>query len=411
MTYIEFFSKDCIENVCSALTHIPDRIILVGDRRREMSLHADRYREILALRGYAVDISCRSVDRNNMSKIIDLLTEIVCEYGDCVFDLTGGEDAFLVAAGIVYERHRDRNIKMHWFNINSNSVKDSDLDGETIRDYPHPKISVEENIKIYGGDIVYTDSKLDSTYKWSIDADFERDINTMWNICRKNTQDWNAQIGVFAAAAERDKSGTLSLRVPADDMRAALSSKYKHYACVINELIRFDLISGYSYEGDCFTVSFKNEQIMRCLTKAGQALEMKVFLAARKCSCKDGPVYDDVMNGVCIDWDGNINFDRTAADTENEIDILMMRGMIPVFISCKNGYVNVDELYKLNTVATRFGGRYARRVLVASALPDSGRYVSSIKCRAADMGIRIIDNITQMNDAELYDAIGSLWRN
>ena len=44
-------------------------------------------------------------------------------------------------------------------------------------------------------------------------------------------------------------------------------------------------------------------------------------------------------------------------ETKNEIDVMLMRGVVPVFVSCKNGAVKMDELYKLDTVAQRFGGR------------------------------------------------------
>ena len=96
---------------------------------------------------------------------------------------------------------------------------------------------------------------------------------------------------------------------------------------------------------------------------------MKVFLAALEAQENDGTkTYNDVMNGVYIDWDGDISTDQNGYDTENEIDVIMMHGMVPVFVSCKNGYVDKDELYKLNAVATRFGGKYAKKVLVATSL-------------------------------------------
>lgn len=73
------------------------------------------------------------------------------------------------------------------------------------------------------------------------------------------------------------------------------------------------------------TISYKDEQVKKCLTKAGQALEMKIYTTAKDLLDKDGvPVYDDAMNGVVIDWDGELH-DETVEDiydTENEIDII-----------------------------------------------------------------------------------------
>ena len=102
--------------------------------------------------------------------------------------------------------------------------------------------------------------------------------------------------------------------------------------------------------------------------------------------------------GVCIDWDG----ETKGADTENEIDVMMMRGMIPVFVSCKNGFVETDELYKLATVAERFGGKYAKKALVASSLDLGSSFGKILKQRADEMGIMILaSEITNMTSGEI----------
>jgi hypothetical protein len=57
--------------------------------------------------------------------------------------------------------------------------------------------------------------------------------------------------------------------------------------------------------------------------------------------------------------------DNRIKDTVNEIDVLSLRGVVPTFISCKNGTVNQMALYELETVAERFGGKYAKKVIAA----------------------------------------------
>ena len=51
---------------------------------------------------------------------------------------------------------------------------------------------------------------------------------------------------------------------------------------------------------------------------------------------------------------------------------MLMRGVIPVFVSCKNGAVDSNELYKLNTVADRFGSIYAKKIIAATYLGKMG---------------------------------------
>lgn len=176
---------------------------------------------------------------------------------------------------------------------------------------------------------------------------------------------------------------------------------------IITPLYRTGIIDCFKEDETTFTLTFKDEQVKRCLTRAGQILEMKVFLASKNLSEIDGsPVYNDAVNGVVIDWDGKSE-DR---DTENEIDVMLMHGVVPVFISCKNGCVGTDELYKLNTVAERFGGKYAKKVLVATALDSLGKAEEYFIQRAEAMNIRIIKDIQNFTDEKLSSTLSNLWR-
>lgn len=424
MTLIEFFEKDAIENICSSLTKAPNRVILIGDKLKLMQRQAENYKEILSSRGMAVEFICRAVNKNKMQTIIDALSMFVEQYDDCVFDLTGGEDLYLVAAGIVSERYRDKNIQMHRFNIRNNTIIDCDEDGKTILESAAPVLSIEENIRIYGGDIVYDENRENTTFRWDMTPDFKRDINAMWDICRQDARLWNTQVCVLEAA-ERLVGYTddLEISVPTEHLKDAVRRNGGTYVVIrriMGGLYNAGLLKEYSADDDMFSLTYKNEQVKYCLTVAGQALEMKVFLAALEAHENDGTkTYNDVMNGVYIDWDGDISTDQDGYDTENEIDVMMMHGMVPVFVSCKNGYIDKDELYKLNAVATRFGGKYAKKVLVATSLDDSD-FSNYLRQRAEDMGIRLVEgyshngnykDFTDMNDVEINRVIRSLWSN
>ncbi len=422
MTFIEFFEKDAIENICSSLTKAPDRVILLGDKRKLMQKHADNYKSVLSARGLDVAFVCQTVNKNCMQEIIEALSALVETYDDCVFDLTGGEDLYLVAAGIVSERYKDRKIQMHRFNIRNNTIVDGDMDGETILTETGPMLSVEENIKIYGGGVVYDEQRADATPQWDMNDAFKSDINAMWDICRQDTRQWNAQIGVLETAEKVSESGGgLSVSVPVGDLQAAVERDGGKFAIrrnVMEGLLYAGLLKTFVCDDHTFSVTYKNEQVKRCLTLAGRVLEMKVYLSALDAQEKDGSkTYNDAMNGVVIDWDGEIGVE--GHETKNEIDVMMMHGMVPVFVSCKNGYVDKDELYKLNAVASRFGGKYARKVLVATSLDESDTS-NYLRQRAEDMGIRLVEghscngvykNFTDMNDEEINRVVHLLWTN
>ena len=90
---------------------------------------------------------------------------------------------------------------------------------------------------------------------------------------------------------------------------------------------------------------------------------MKVYKTATETKNQNGaPFYTDLKRSVIIDWDGKIGSSKTG-DTKNEIDCIFMQNLVPVFVSCKGGEIDEAELYKLDAVARRFGGKYAKKVL------------------------------------------------
>lgn len=419
MTYIEFFDRVASENVSACLTYAPDRVIYIGDNAKIMKKHIANYQRVFSDRGCDIEFMYKTVSKSNLDSIVQLLDELVEKYDDCVFDVTGGEELLTLALGIVYAKHPDKNIQIHKFNLKNNAIYDCDKDGNTIyRDIP--TLSVQENVRIYGGDVVYGDIDEDDTYLWNLSDDFVNDVNTIWSVCKGNVRYWNAIIGIFNAVeyvgnvVNQKNLTTVVSKIDLEDYLVRHGAKYKISKGIIKFLLKYGLLTLFDDSDDSITISYKNEQVKKCLTKAGQALEMKMYITAKNILDEDGkPVYNDVVNGVVIDWDGELHDeeDENEYDTENEIDILLMHHVVPVFVSCKNGIVTADELYKLNTVAERFGGEYSKKVLIATSIQSLGEAGEYLRQRAEDMNIRIIEDVQNLDDAELERKLKSLWCN
>lgn len=418
MTYIEFFDKTASENIAACLTHAPERVIFIGDSTKSMKRHMENYARVFKGRGLDVEILYRSVSKSNLENAVKLLQQIVDTYEDCVFDITGGEEILNVALGMVFAENPNKNIRITRYNLHNNTAYDCDSNGKTeYKD--QPRLSVDEDVLIYGGEVAYGDVSEEKTYKWQITPELEADIARMWEICKHGTKAWNNQLTVFAAAEEVGKISEDGLVTVAsiDDINRRLGESGRGYMCddyVVGKLRRYGLLMGFDDDDGVLSVAYKDPRVKRCLVKAGQVLEMRVYLAAMKLRDEDGaPVYHDVVNGVFIDWDGKLLGEEGrigVCDTENEVDVMMMHGMVPVFVSCKNGFVESDELYKLNIVAERFGGKYARKVLVASAISVENDHRESLKQRMADMNIRLIGKEDIMNDERLKNKLKNLWK-
>lgn len=203
-----------------------------------------------------------------------------------------------------------------------------------------------------------------------MNAAFKTEIEEMWTICKEDPKSWNIQMGVFETIGKVGNTSEDGMTVTAS--LAEIKKYYKEN-------------TGYYSVKDDLIEKLKNKNIISEFEE------------------------NDVMNGVEIDWDGeDVGNDKLNANTMNEIDVLLMHDMVPVFVSCKNGAVKAEELYKLNTVAERFGGKYAKKILVSSMLPNLENE-ESFKKRAQDMHIHVITGHTLMNDVALTKSLRHLW--
>lgn len=414
MTVIEFFDKNAIENMLSALCCQPERILFVGHNRTHIEKQLEFYRLVIQSRGLNVELlPPRSINRNNLPQIVDALSDIVEKYGECDFNLDGGEELYLVAVGVVAQKYPGR-VRLHRFNIRNNTVTDCDADGRDQLLAPIA-LDVRENVTIYGGRMVSVSQHKDGTYPWEFTEKFRCDVQRLWEISRRYRTNWNSCINTVSwAMREMPQEDPRAFLCKRSVVEPAMEREYDRYRINLPILYALEdakLISWLRVEGDEIEFVFKSEQVKQALSKAGQVLELMATMAALDAAEEDGTaVYNDVRCGVYIDWDGSVEPEGTV-DVANEVDVLLMKGAVPVFVSCKNGNMDVDELYKLETVAQRFGGKYARKALIApqlDSLGDKGKY---IRKRAQDMEIRVVDDFEEMSYEDMKREMRCLWLN
>ena len=68
---------------------------------------------------------------------------------------------------------------------------------------------------------------------------------------------------------------------------------------------------------------------------------------------------------------------------------MAVRGVQPVFISCKTCEIKTEALNELAILRDRFGGKGTRAVIVTSAQASKGRAV--MRRRAAELEIEVIE--------------------
>ncbi len=402
MTLIEFFDSKAIDNVIGALLLKPERVVFIGHNRSVMEARLPYYRTMLGEREISTDMIVRSVNRNNLTATLTALEEILDTYDDCVFDIEGGDEMYLMSVGIIMAQRKG--IQVHRIHVQTNKIQDCDMDGNvcTAADFD---VSVKEYLMAGGGEIVYDRLEYMLTFDWPFNPELEADIRSLWEICARNNFSWNRHINTLAQMAIAFNLGqSREWSFDPEMGKKYMISNGGSYGLefpLLRELERGGFITDLVFEDTRVAFRFKNHLVRRILTNAGQILELYVAMHLRKIPQTNRdpkPYCHDVRVGVHIDW--NRTDDESLIQTVNEIDVIAMRDAVPIFISCKNGAFTVDELYKFRTVADRFGYGYAIMILVMTDPERLGYSGDYIMTRAVDMGIRVISSVHDMDETE-----------
>ncbi|MBO5060788.1 MAG: DUF1887 family protein [Clostridia bacterium] len=395
-TLIELFDSCQIENVIAGLRFKPEKIIFVGFKEVMTRKRTEDLKRFFELRGVNIATEYEVVGRYDFDFIVNKLNEILDNNEDCCFDLTGGKELVLAAMGMVSAL---RDIPMLQFNVRSgNLIRVKNCDD--IEDTQKSSMLISESVVLNGGVIVYNDNE---DFKWELTADFKRDIDTIWRMCKRNCGLWNRQSNVFESFERFGRiDDTLTVSVSLKHMRDGKHDTMLN-SRIINELIKNELIMDFVCEEDYLTFRYKNVQVRQCLIKAGNILELYAYMTAREIAKEEPDYYDDIDIGVFVDWDGIIHDGTTQErDTRNEIDIILMRDLIPIFISCKNGEVHKEALYELSAVAERFGGEYAKKILLTTYVSQDAESRKYLLQRARDMQIDVIEGVDRMDKDEFF---------
>lgn len=359
-----------------------------------------------------IDMQVRSAAKNDIEDITDVLYDIFADVEtdeQVVVDISGGDESTLVAVGMILGSCSLQNRQLYAFRINVVSRRGvlfemKPTEGGKLRidrqiyDFScrsQVYLTVEENITLHGGRI------LAKGVHFAKGDAVSEDVRTLWELCRADCTAWNTKVGQLAGAVSAYSESNKLFMLP--EMSFG-SGRYDVDRDFWNALVRTGLVKideKRSRDGS-FVFSYKNQIVRECLNKAGSVLEYLTYLAGLEETADGASVFDDAELSVVIDWDSEPN------GTSNEIDCIFMHGMVPVFVSCKNGDVKTDELYKLEAVADKFGSGYAKTALVSTVYfdPDSRSYdgdraAETLRGRAEDMQIRVFMKVHRMTAERL----------
>ena len=237
-------------------------------------------------------------------------------------------------------------------------------------------IELDRYIEMHSGVINY---RMHKEIKGINSKETDEQINRLWDLFTRFEEGWPTISSLIQRTPVEDD---LSARLEVSSLRSYLKKNPaltpEEYISFLTQAETFGLIRSLQVRKTAIRFVFRNRMVRSTLIDAGSILELHVYQKLRR-------TMPNSKVGVHLDWDGVIHT-RAGEDVLNEIDVLSLSGLIPVFVSCKIGRANKNALYELSAVAGRFGGRYAKKVLVSAK-----EMTETDLNRAKEMGIEVVD--------------------
>lgn len=382
----EFLSREPIENVITAMNFQVDKLVFFGNHEDIIS-QKERTENFLRKYCAVESIVFLPLSGSNLQSVLQTMRkEIELELSKnakLFFDITGGESLMLVAFGML---SREYETPMHMYDIYKGKLLELNAREEhtgissiaTKRPVP---MTLDKLIEMHGGVINY---KLQKDIKDVPDEESREDILKIRKVMKLHSEHWNPFSEFLRENMNPDEEGRVYrkestvLKALADSSNK-LKSAHKFYQ-IMEDLARAGAILDLKHSEGKYQFRFKNKAIKGYLWDGGSILELYSFLQEKGHS-------DECRVGVHLDWDGVLE-GPSGIDVLNEIDVLSLQGYIPSFISCKSGKLSPQQclhaLYELDTVANRFGGKYAKKRLVVTSEINE-----VYQERALEMGIEL----------------------
>ena len=382
MTIVELFSAEPSENVLAACCLRPETVVYLGSASLMTDGRISGLRAFFRKRKDPPKLLFLRVAERDYVGAGKAIRDVLAKHPDCCFEMTGGSDLLLAALGTVSAAGKlnlfEVDVKTQQLRFVQGSVPG--VKAGSLR--PLRGIPAGDYIRLCGGTLTESSYRMGDNLPLALEAD----VADMWEVYRQEPEIWTKQCSILAGLCAHGGSGLT--------VSAELSEKPdpEH----IRRLTEAKLISGYREKGKTVALTFRDSHVKRTLSRAGDLLELWLFLAA-----KSDPAFTDAIMGAKIQWAGKA--DRSA--TSNEIDGLMMHGAVPVYVSCKIGSVPKEALYEVDSVSARFGGIYAVKALLCAHLSGNAAGKDTLRRRAADMDILLIENVDRLSRVDLLDAL------
>lgn len=384
-TLVEFYDREPLENIMSLLCGSYDRVVFIsfaGDDAPDGEERRTLFQWVRKRAG----ASCRflPVKEHTIAGGLAALRELLAADGALDIDITGGSTVFIAAAGALQAEAGEERVIVREYVPSTGACcypagQSGTIDG----------LKMEELLELRGISLLSGGNPI----RYDLMKNrLQEDLLRLWEAVRGCLRAWNS---FCATASEFYREGG-GMRME----RQMAQRELEACAPVLDRLEKAGILHdrreqrehGRVTVSGWLDIGHRNAFLYE---KAGNLLELIMYRAAW-----ESGLVTDCCTGVRLDWDGEF---RRGGNTNNEIDLVLMRGHLPCFVSCKNTNVTKEYLYEIMVMARHFGGRYAVPMVFSSM-----RTGDAVRIRAEEMGVVLLDNLGRLSADGIVDALRRL---
>ena len=366
---IELYDERPLDNVLATEVFRPQETVYIcpPEIARDSALKAS-LRQYFKLRGCKVRLTFVPVSLVDAAQVERKLLQVLASHEDCAIDISGGTDAALFAAGAV----SGRDVAVITYSRGKNAFFEI-MNAPYARNLPcGVRLDARACLMMAGGELLQ--GREDNRALRSRLGDIDR----FFGVYRQYRKVWNDQITYIQKISHADDP---SLR--AEGPRAGRANNHAVTADggLLKALADGGFILDLSMDEETLSFRFSDEMTRFWLRDVGTALELYVYR-----SCLKSGRFDDCVLSAVVNWRSS---DAKAQAVTNEIDVMCVSGVTPLFISCKTCEIRTEALNELAILRDRFGGKGSRAAIVTAASASRSRRV--MLKRAAELNIEVVE--------------------
>lgn len=384
-TIIELFDKEPIRNILAATLLKPERVVFLGQK----DMDKDRILNFFHHMKLNVEVEFIYVEPN-MEYIFQTLEGLYKKYPDSSINITGGSNLELIAAGRISQKY---DMPLFYYNAEKNVFINIRNSSQIETRECRVQFDVEDFFVMAG-------ASLNGHGHISIEnmtQETMQDISSLWSIFIENTYNWRNFINYFQTLTS-EASKTLSKN--SSSLEETIFTNKLFVKEMLKRLYGEGLVKNLTIKGSKINFTYKNYIIKKSINDVGTILELFIYMTANKMN-----YFDSIEISAILDWNG---INEEIYNVQNEIDVVLTKGIHPIFISCKSGKPTAKDLGELHTLVEKFGGEHARGI-IATTTNFSG-FSTAIYKRALDLGLYVIekDDIVKNNLENILKEVASI---